>query len=381
MSLATSRSSFQSISLGENPSYPSSSTGSTSEQGGQEGGDFGGGARRKKRRGDAEADGGADLEEDRARETIDAGDSRENEIRGSGTRSRKRNDRSSAKSRPRDREARKSRTERRRRRRKDRQGRKERTREDGESSSRRDVARRSSKYRRRTAQITRNASEPKRERPEPYEEPSNVATMTTTTTVSTLRRRPELVATRRPPGSIYANTVEREFSKQLELEISRTVSRDPSFLEDDIFDAPSRPATTTIATPRYDSRLGFGNSRYDAERMLGYTRTEEDLPILDLENEVLARTLKDYNAYMTSSLKLTASLPHPEHTSTRRTTPVGSRSPRKPIIDSANDGGDADEDGTTTTTRDDGTVADLSCVNGTFLPAPLSRHALIKYVK
>lgn len=40
---------------------------------------------------------------------------------------------------------------------------------------------------------------------------------------------------------------------------------------------------------------------FDPERMLGYSRTDEDLPILDMENEVLQRTLKDYNAYMNSS--------------------------------------------------------------------------------
>lgn len=48
----------------------------------------------------------------------------------------------------------------------------------------------------------------------------------------------------------------------------------------------------------------FGSSRYNAEKMLGYSRTKEDMPILDMENKILARTLKDYNAYMTSSLKL-----------------------------------------------------------------------------
>jgi len=212
-----------------------------------------------------------------------------------------------------------------------------------------------------------------------------------------------------PRQNTYAaDTVEKELSKQLEMEISRSVARNPAILDNaSIFDGPAqrstgeRSASSMISTAnensRSDGELGdLGGSRYDAEKMLGYSRTEEDLPILDLENEVLERTLKDYNAYMTSRLKLMSSsrreeLPAP--LSTRHTSAV--HPPRKPIInpeeseeapdddedDDTGGNGSAEVTNETRATQDDGVKGDLSCINGTFLPAPLSRHALIKYVK
>lgn len=69
----------------------------------------------------------------------------------------------------------------------------------------------------------------------------------------------------------------------------------------------------TEELPRFDdqrypqaSQPSAGAQQFDPERMLGYSRTDEDLPILDMENEVLQRTLKDYNAYMSSSAAGTA---------------------------------------------------------------------------
>lgn len=191
---------------------------------------------------------------------------------------------------------------------------------------------------------------------------------------------------------MVADTVEREFSKQLEMEISKFASKDPSILDDGIFDGSPKKSTgrenvgstrevdeDLVVAPSSD-KIDFGNSRYDAERMLGYSRTKEDLPILDLENEVLERTLKDYNAYM--KLKPSydrRSLPIPPRTHSTS----GTHPPRKPIINS--DESDDEETGTEVTTSStqekDSTNGDLSCINGTFLPAPLSRHALIKYVK
>ncbi|XP_032691380.1 uncharacterized protein LOC116854027 isoform X2 [Odontomachus brunneus] len=324
-------------------------------------------------------------------------DSRENEIRGArGQSSQKRSD---SKSRPRNREVRKSRAERRRRRKKDR-GRKERKRS-GKSSRQeddkwQDVARRASKYKRKTHDGPGRLGKLETARTNAPEHSVTVddglATTTSaasvgTTMSSSLQHQPTLGAARRPARTtprrrIYTDTVEREFSRHLEMEISRSALKDSSFLEDDIFDrSPKKSAGQ--ADKAADGRLGFGNSRYDAEKMLGYTRTEEDLPILDLENEVLARTLKDYNAYMTSSLKL-VSLPRHDEPSIGRN--AGSHPPRKPIINSEES--DEELEGTTTevtgvtkATRDDNTGGDLSCINGTFLPAPLSRHALIKYVK
>jgi len=184
--------------------------------------------------------------------------------------------------------------------------------------------------------------------------------------------------------------VEREFSKQLEMEISKSALKDPSILDDGIFDTTPKKSIGRNAEPGQfkeksdavassEGKIDFRSSHYDAERMLGYSRTEEDLPILDLENEVLERTLKDYNAYMTSRLK-PLSLPRYDEPPIHRTS--GSHPPRKPIInseESAEETGDGNAEGATQ--DDSGTKGDLSCINGTFLPAPLSRHALIKYVK
>lgn len=341
-------------------------------------------------------------------------DSRENEIRDKRGQSSRRSDNLLSKSRPRNREARKSRAERRKRRKKDR-GRKERKRARNgarRDDKRQDVARRSSKYKRKTydgpIRLLFGGLDPARTNMSEYsiEKSSYVnpdhgsATPSVGTTMSSsLQHQPTFEALRKPMRTtprrgIYADTVEREFSKQLEMEISKSASKDSSILaEDGIFDSSpmkssgrdvsndAKSGAKEIASST-DDKIGFGNSRYDAEKMLGYTRTEEDLPILDLENEVLARTLKDYNAYMTSSLKL-VSLPRYDELPIHRTT--DSHPQRKPIINSE-ESDEEREDGTEVTTvtkatRDDNTRGDLSCINGTFLPAPLSRHALIKYVK
>lgn len=365
---------------------------------------------RKKRRKGAEAKSPAGLKS-YVHEVAE--DSRENEIRGArGQSSQKRNNPLS-KSRPRNREARKSRAQRRRRRKKDR-GRKERKRSGKDSRQDdkwQDVALRASKYKRKTHDglggfptgrldsARTNESEYSIEKSsyltvDGSSAASTMSIVVGTTMSSGLQHQPTLGTTRKPVRTtprrgIYADTVEREFSRHLEMEISKSALKDSSFLEDDIFDrSPKKSAgqstdkSVASSSSSADNKVGFGSSRYDAEKMLGYTRTEEDLPILDLENEVLARTLKDYNAYMTSSLKL-VSLPRHDETSIRRAT--GSHPPRKPIINSEESdedlGGSTEVTGVTKATRDDNTRGDLSCINGTFLPAPLSRHALIKYVK
>ncbi|XP_031838219.1 uncharacterized protein LOC116429422 isoform X2 [Nomia melanderi] len=186
----------------------------------------------------------------------------------------------------------------------------------------------------------------------------------------------------------YEDTVEREFSKQLEKEILRTQMEDPASLENRILGSSlSRPShkNTEQRREKWKSRIDnkFGSSRYDAEKMLGYSRTKEDLPILDMENEVLARTLKDYNAYMTSSLKLSM-LPCCDNVE-RHKTQQESHYHGKPIIDGTEferlAGKKTEGTSTTTISYDENTKGDLSCINGTFVPAPLARHALIKYVK
>ncbi|XP_048262872.1 uncharacterized protein LOC100647880 isoform X4 [Bombus terrestris] len=186
---------------------------------------------------------------------------------------------------------------------------------------------------------------------------------------------------------MYEDTVEREFSKQLEKEISRTQMEDPASLENRILGSSVPKSSHKNTEHKEDGSTNtneskFGNSRYDADKMLGYSRTEEDLPILDLENEVLARTLKDYNAYMTSSLKLSM-VPRRDEIEHRKT--GGSHFHGKPIIDGVEfdrlGGKKSTETMSSTVAYEEDTRGDLSCINGTFVPAPLARHALIKYVK
>ncbi|XP_033202569.2 uncharacterized protein LOC117163931 isoform X3 [Bombus vancouverensis nearcticus] len=186
---------------------------------------------------------------------------------------------------------------------------------------------------------------------------------------------------------MYEDTVEREFSKQLEKEISRTQMEDPASLENRILGSSVPKSSHKNTEHKEDGSTNtneskFGNSRYDADKMLGYSRTEEDLPILDLENEVLARTLKDYNAYMTSSLKLSM-VPRRDAIEHRKT--GGSHFHGKPIIDGVEfdrlGGKKSTETMSSTLAYEEDTRGDLSCINGTFVPAPLARHALIKYVK
>jgi len=375
----------------------------------QQEGNFGSRTRKKRRRGKE----GLGSSGTKDREITE--DSRENEITGKRDRSsRKKNDPFS-KLRPKNRKARKSRAERRRRKKKDK---KERNRESGKDTLRNDrrqnVARRSKRKRKTHDGLSAlekldlagtNTSEPT------IENSSNVApdraSLTEavgTTTSSSLQRRPTLETTMRRlmrttsrHGVYAADTVEREFSKQLEMEIFKSALKDSSILDDGIFDTPPKKSAgrnaeasevngknvdrDAVASP--ESKIDFGNSHYDPEKMLGYSKTEEDLPILDLENEVLERTLKDYNAYMTSRLK-PLSLPRYDELPIHRTS--GSHPPRKPIInseESVEEAGDenAKVTGVTGAMQDDSTKGDLSCINGTFLPAPLSRHALIKYVK
>lgn len=366
----------------------------------QQEGNFGSRTRKKRRRG-KESPKGSGVKDREHEITEDS----ENEITGNkrDRSPRKRSDPFS-RSRPKSREARKSRAERRKRKKKDRN---ERNRESGKSTRRNDRrqdARRSSKRKRKTHDglsgralkkpdlAGTNMSEPT------IESSSNVgpdrASLTeaadTTTMSSSLQRRPTRTTPRR--GVYAADTVEREFSKQLEMEISKSALKDPSILDDGIFDTPPKKSAGRNAEPMgevngksadgdgvasSEGKIDFRSSHYDVERMLGYSRTDEDLPILDLENEVLERTLKDYNAYMTSRLK-PLSLPRHDEPPIRRTS--GPHPPRKPIINSE----ESVEEVTSVTEAmrdDDGTRGDLSCINGTFLPAPLSRHALIKYVK
>ncbi|EZA47233.1 hypothetical protein DMN91_001353 [Ooceraea biroi] len=374
----------------------------------QQEGNFGSRTRKKRRRAKESKSPGS---EDHAI----AEDSRENEVsENERAQSSQRRNNVLSKSRSKNREARKSRAERRRRKKKNRRERNGSDRRNSRRNDKRqDVARRSSKYKRKTRDGTADkpdfteasTSELATDKPftvTPIDRDSLTITVGTTASPSPQDRSPMMGSLTMPRRGIYtADTVERELSKQLEMEISRSAAKDPSILEDGIFDSPPKKSagerSASSAVKNAENAIASGQvdlseSRYDAEKMLGYSRTEEDLPILELENQVLERTLKDYNAYMTSRLKLMSpsheELPAPA--SIRRTT--GVHSPRKPIInseesegvsddDDGNDDGSAEVTSATSEAQDDGTRGDLSCINGTFLPAPLSRHALIKYVK
>ncbi|CAL7944768.1 unnamed protein product [Xylocopa violacea] len=351
-------------------------------------GDNGDRARKKRRRNKESRNSDVDRQRDSAQ------DVRENEIRGK---------RGGQTKKSKDSPARRYRAERRRRRknRERKRGRK-RTKQNGEKND----TRRTSKFKRRmndapAALLLGKIDGPATENNVSSYESSNVTwwgnqapvNTSNVTSSSNLQDQSTVEPTRQSTPSssryrIYEDTVEREFSKQLEKEISRTQMEDPASLE-------NRILGSSVSKPSYsgaDRKEGGSNSvneykpdsaRYDAHKMLGYSRTEEDLPILDMENEVLARTLKDYNAYMTSSLKLSM-LPRRQDELERRKA-AGPHFHGKPIIEGAEfdrtGGKKSTEIGSSTAAYEDDTKGDLSCINGTFVPAPLAQHALIKYVK
>ncbi|XP_023247772.1 uncharacterized protein LOC106644374 [Copidosoma floridanum] len=164
--------------------------------------------------------------------------------------------------------------------------------------------------------------------------------------------------------------VEREFSRQVEREYTRAQLTEKSLSEEG---DEEEDGEEIGESPRFDEQYAQvakqPSAPFDPERMLGYSRTDEDLPILDMENEVLQRTIKDYNAYMQSSSLARNKeqvqspdrgqfIPEPSPSSSLR-----SMEPMAPPE------------------SEDELRGDLSCINGTFMPAPLVQHAVIKYVK
>lgn len=183
-------------------------------------------------------------------------------------------------------------------------------------------------------------------------------------------------------------TVEKEFSKYLEREISKSKLENVPYLESYNEDKSGRKSEFSDslnnevkmlneqrqveAQYRVPKPSGYESPQFDVQSMLGYSRTEEDLPILEMEKEVLQRTMQDYNAYMASNLlagKLTSVRKEPIEAD-------GNDSGRKELEDP-----DDEEETSFEVTDDEEIKGDLSCINGTFLPAPLVSHALIKYVK
>ncbi|XP_051159872.1 uncharacterized protein LOC127280708 isoform X2 [Leptopilina boulardi] len=194
------------------------------------------------------------------------------------------------------------------------------------------------------------------------------------------------------PTKHYHNsdgTVEKEFSKYLEREISKSklenlpylesFSNDKSFVKNEYSNSLNNEMKIYNDQQKMEVQYrvpkpsGYESPRFNVQSMLGYSRTEEDLPILEMEKEVLERTMQDYNAYMASNL-LAGKL-----TSVRK----------QPIMADGNDSQNGkelensldEEETSNEEVNDDEINGDLSCINGTFLPAPLVLHALIKYVK
>lgn len=204
----------------------------------------------------------------------------------------------------------------------------------------------------------------------------------------------------------HEENVEHEFSKNLEKEIlwSRTefpyISDDSSEVLGGKTNSTSSLFKPEVAKPSLaDSFDAMKNSRYDAAKMLGYARSAEDLPIVDLENEVLARTFEDYKAYLKNGGKTNKLL---RHSSDRDTNSADNSQAdisrlisrpvyRHQVIEENDDQRKLQQQrehhqpelseqlantGSSATLK-----GDLTCINGTFIPAPLARHALIKYVK
>ncbi|OXU22663.1 hypothetical protein TSAR_013283 [Trichomalopsis sarcophagae] len=197
--------------------------------------------------------------------------------------------------------------------------------------------------------------------------------------------------------------VEREFTRHLEREYARARLAEKSRLnetdddeedeledgddEGDEIEAEEDEEEETEELPRFDDQRypqasrPPGGAQFDPERMLGYSRTDEDLPILDMENEVLQRTLKDYNAYMSSSAAGTAKASrnkNEENSEHRRYGP--NESSQSKVISTSSSPSPLDSNVFLASDEDE-PRGDLSCMNGTFLPAPFVQHAVIKYVK
>ncbi|XP_031778420.1 uncharacterized protein LOC100679483 isoform X1 [Nasonia vitripennis] len=226
---------------------------------------------------------------------------------------------------------------------------------------------------------------------------------------SQLTTEPRIPKTPSPTAHYHAQQqqqpgeVEREFTRHLEREYARTRLAEKSSLnetdndeDDELEDGGDEGAEIeaeedeeeeTEELPRFDDQRYSqasrppGGAQFNPERMLGYSRTDEDLPILDMENEVLQRTLKDYNAYMSSSAAGTDKASRnkdEENSEHRRYGP--NESSRSKVISTSSSPSPLDSNVFLASVEDE-PRGDLSCMNGTFLPAPFVQHAVIKYVK
>ncbi|XP_011504764.1 PREDICTED: uncharacterized protein LOC105367693 [Ceratosolen solmsi marchali] len=193
---------------------------------------------------------------------------------------------------------------------------------------------------------------------------------------------------------VLPGDIERDFSRQMEREFLRAqkgtsnqhdkeIEDEDREVEEEDEEEDEEVQTNEVDEdfPRFDERYPQATKQteemvkgpFDPERILGYSRTDEDLPILDMEKEVLQRTLKDYNAYMSSSMARVANSGKLKDKKdgvyqgiARKESPPRTPSTTEAVI---------------FLTDEDDPRGDLSCINGTFVPAPFIRHAVIKYVK
>lgn len=185
--------------------------------------------------------------------------------------------------------------------------------------------------------------------------------------------------------------VEREFSRQIEREYTKEAEADRRNAK-----IAKSEKQDEEESPRFDERyvqVAKQSEAFDPERMLGYSRTDEDLPILDMENEVLQRNIKDYNTYVSSSHDKTKQFANNQviyiyfffflNTEYKRLNVK-----LKIICEMFQKKFDRKnyntKDSSTSFLEEENSIdpkGDLTCINGTFVPAPYVQHAVIKYVK
>lgn len=214
------------------------------------------------------------------------------------------------------------------------------------------------------------------------------------------------------------NNVEREFSKQFERELWKSRRVDERGLltgQDARMLSPTASISPgSLKATQYPDK-NLEDSRFAGEKILGYSSSENKVPSLDDANDEEA-SLKDFKYhrdYITNDPRLSkfpSSRLYSMHSLAKlrsnsfveNSNISGLMAGDHPILseekqrafenfseqlnDTSNKGGrtNFEETGTsraTETADGDNLKGDLSCINGTFLPAPLAHHALIKYVK
>lgn len=170
------------------------------------------------------------------------------------------------------------------------------------------------------------------------------------------------------------DNVEKEFSKQFERELSKS-EHGSSKLKS--YQAP----TSSIE-----------EQRFGGEKILGYSQSDNELPFDD-DDKILSDHLKSFRDYFANGLRSSKST---GPSKLRWYSLSGNSNTSDPALEKDQHSSNSspkyfgnkerysEQIGTeipAITTGDEDTKGDLSCMNGTFLPAPLARHALIKYVK